>query len=232
LGWVDLAEALGLPPGQQLKIAPADFGKLRKGLQQPLDNYVKAALRKRPDLLAKVAVVQAREAELRASRANRLPKLALTGIADYNRFDSSVQNTGPLDAFGFGLQNYAGFLTVQWPVFTGFADENKNRAAASAKGAAEEELALARERTIAEVWRAYTRAKNAMAQHEAAVALQAASRSTYESLLAGFVQGINPVQDVLAARAADAQARALSAESDHAIAASLATLAFGSGTLR
>lgn len=232
LAWVDLAEAVGIPPGQPLRIAPADFGKLRKGLQEPLDNYVRAALRKRPDLLAKVAVVQAREAELRASRADRLPKLALTGIADYNRFDTSVQNTGPLDAFGFGLQNYAGFLTVQWPAFTGFADENKNRAAASAKNAAEEELALTKERTIAEVWRAYTRAKNALAQHEAAEALQKASHSTYESLLAGFSQGINPVQEVLAARAADAQARALAAESDQAIAASLATLAFSSGSIR
>ena len=74
---------------------------------------------------------------MRASRADRLPKFALTGLADYNRFDSTVQNTGPLDAFGFGLQNYAGFLTVQWPAFTGFADENKNRAATAAKSAAE-----------------------------------------------------------------------------------------------
>jgi len=232
LASVDLAEAIGLSPGQQIRLAPADFGKLSKGLQEPLDNYVKAALRKRPDLLAKVAVVQAREAELRASRADRLPKLALTGVAGYSRFDSSVQNAGPLDAFGFGLQNYAGFLTVQWPAFTGFADENKNRAAASAMGAAEEELALSRERTIAEVWRAYTRAKNALAQREAAEALQKASRSTYESLLAGFSQGINPIQEVLAARSADAQARALAAESDQAIAASLATLAFSSGSIR
>jgi outer membrane protein TolC len=232
LAWVDLAEAVGLPPGQHLRLAAADFGRLRSGLQEPLDNYVKAALRQRPDLLAKVAVVQAREAELRASRADRLPKLALTGVADYNRFDTSVRNTGPLDAFGFGLQNYSGFLTVQWPAFTGFADDNKNRAAASAKSAAEEELALMKERTIAEVWRAYTRAKNALAQHEAAEALQKASHATYQSLLAGFEQGINPIQEVLAARAADAQARALAAESDHAIAASLATLAFGSGTIR
>ena len=59
-----------------------------------------------------------------------------------------------------------------------------------------------------------------------------ASHSTFESLLAGFEQGINPIQEVLAARSADAQARALAAESDQAIAASLATLAFSSGLIR
>ena len=232
LASVDLAEAAGLPPGQELKLAPADFDKLGRGLQAPLDHFVKAALRNRPDLLAKVAVVQAKEAEMRASRADRLPKFALTGLADYNRFDSTVQNTGPLDAFGFGLQNYAGFLTVQWPAFTGFADENKNRAATAAKSAAEEELALTKERTISEVWRAYTRAKNALAQREAALALQKASRSTYESLLASFEQGITPIQEVLAARADDAQARSLAAESDQAIATSLAALSFGSGLIK
>jgi outer membrane protein TolC len=232
LAWVDLAEALGLPPGQDLKLASADFAKLCNGLQEPLDNYVKAALRKRPDLLAKVALVQAREAELRAARADRLPKLALTGVADYNRFDSSVQNTGPLDSFGFGLQNYAGFLTVQWPVFTGFADENKNRAAEVAKSASQEELALSKERTIAEVWRSYTRAKNALARREAALALQRASRATYESMLASFEQGLVPIQEVLTARAAAAQASALAVESDQAIAGALAALSFGSGTIR
>jgi len=228
---IDLSEAAGLPPGERLKIAAADYQRLRRGLQLPLDNYVKAALHKRPDLLAKVAVVQAREAELRAARADRLPKLALTGAATYTRFDTSVQNTGPLDAFGLGLQNYAGFLTVQWPVFTGFAEENKIRAADAGRLAAAEELALAREHTIAEVWRAYTRAKNALARREAAESLQRATRATYESARASFEQGITPVQDLLIARAAYAQATALAAESDQAIAASLTALAFGSGKL-
>ena len=232
MAWVDLAEAAGLPPGLRLKLAAADFDKMGSALQKPLDQFVKAALQNRPDLLAKVAVVQAREAELRASRADRLPKLALTGIADYNRFDSTVQNTGPLDAFGFGLQNYAGFLTVQWPVFTGFADENRNRAAAEAKSASEEELALLKERTIAEVWRAYTQAKNALSRREAAFALERASRATYESALAGFQQGITPIQEVMTARAAESQARALVVEADQAMAASLAALSFGSGILR
>lgn len=231
LAWIDLAAAIGLPPSEHISLAPADFAGLRKQLQKPLDDYIKSALDKRPDLLAKVAIVQAKEAELRAMRADRLPKLALTGIMDYTKFDTSIQNTGPLDAIGLGLQNYGGFLTIQWPVFTGFAEENKIKAALASKNVAAEEMALAKERTISEVWRAYTRAKNALARSEAAEALRTATHSTYESLLAGFKQGLVPVQEVLIARAAEAQALALCAESDQAIAASLATLAFGSGNI-
>jgi outer membrane protein TolC len=94
-----------------------------------------------------------------------------------------------------------------------------------------EELALAKEKTIAEVWRAYTRAKNALARHESAAGLVKATRASYDAALAGFDQGLVPVQDVLTAQAAWSQAIALQAESDSAIAATLAGLAFGSGKI-
>jgi outer membrane protein TolC len=231
VAWVDVAEAVGIPPGMPLKIANTDYAKLKQQLQKPLDTHIRAALSSRPDLLAKVAVVQAKEAQLRAARADLLPKLSLTGLAGYTRFDTSVQNAGPLEEMGFGLQNYGGFLTVQWPIFTGFGEENKVRLADTQRHAAVEELALAKEKTIAEVWRAYTRAKNALARRESADGLVKATRASYDAALAGFAQGLVPVQDVLTAQAAWSQAIALQAESDSAIGATLAALAFGSGKL-
>ena len=132
---------------------------------------------------------------------------------------------------GFGLQNYGGFLTVQWPIFTGFAEENKVRLADTQRQAATEELALAKEKTIAEVWRAYTKAKNALARRESAEGLVKATRASYDAALAGFDQGLVAVQDVLTAQAAWSQAIGLRADSDSAIGATLAALAFGSGKL-
>jgi outer membrane protein len=226
-----VAEAVGIPPGMPVKVARADYLKLEQELQKPLDAHIRAALSTRPDLLAKVAVVQSKEAQLRAARADLLPKLSLTGVAGYTRFDTSVQSAGPLEKMGFGLQNYGGFLTVQWPIFTGFAEENKVRLADTQRHAAVEELALAKEKTIAEVWRAYTRAKNALARQESAEGLVKATRASYDAALAGFDQGLVPVQDVLTAQAAWSQAIAVQAESDSAIAATLAGLAFGSGKI-
>jgi len=228
---IDLAEAVGLTPDIPLRVAEADFDSLGRTLPKSLDQYVKAALRKRPDLLAKVAAARAAEARIRAAKADRLPKLSLVGVADYSQFQTSVQGAEPLDSFGLGLQNYGGFLTVQWPVFTGFADQNKIRAAESNAESAKEEALLARDRAIAEVWRAYTRARAAVARRAAAAALVAASRDAYDSLRAGLENGVTPLQDVVTARAALAQASAASAESDLAVAASLAALAFGAGNL-
>jgi outer membrane protein len=226
VAWVDVAEAVGIPPGMPVKVASADYAKLQKQLQEPLDAHIRTALSTRPDLLAKVAVVQAKEAQLRAARADLLPKLSLAGVAGYTRFDTSVRSAGPLEEMGFGLQNYGGFLTVQWPIFTGFGEENKVRLADTQRQAAVEELALAKEKTIAEVWRAYTRAKNALARTESATGLVKATRASYDAALAGFDQGLVPIQDVLTAQAAWSKAIALQAESDSAIGATLAALAF------
>ncbi len=231
VAWVDLAEAVGIPPGMPVKVVSADYARLEQQLQKPLDAHIRAALSSRPDLLAKVAVVQAKESQLRAARADLLPKLSLTGLAGYTRFDTTVRSAGPLEEMGFGLQNYGGFLTVQWPIFTGFGEENKVRLADTQRQAAVEELALGKEKTIAEVWRAYTRAKNAVARRESADGLVKATRASYDAALAGFDHGLVPVQDVLTAQAAWSQAIALQAESDSAIGATLAALAFGSGKL-
>lgn len=228
---VDLATASGLPPGTSFRTAPTNFAKLTSALQVPLDDHIRAALRQRPDLLAQFSNVQAAEARLRAARTDRLPTLALDAVAQYNRFASTGESSALLGRVTEDFQNYGGFLTVQWPVFTGFAEENQTRLAETARLAAQEELNLMREQVVSEVWKAYVQAKNAVASREAAVALEAACRSSYDAALAGFEQGNTPVQETLVAGAALAEAMALVANADAAIAESVTALALSSGGL-
>lgn len=231
LAMIDLAEAAGLQPGMTLDVADADFSRLGESFREPLEKYLNSALRTRPDLLAKVALAQTAEAKLRAAKSESLPKLSLTGIADYTYLDTTVSGVGPLDKLGIGLQTYGGFLNFEWPVFTGFADREKVKAAEAAWKQAEEEVRQSRDKVIAEVWRGYTRSKTSLARCSAAAALLKASRSTYESKKAGFEQGITPIEEVLEARALDSQAEALAAEADQALAMSLVSLSYGSGRL-
>lgn len=228
---VDLANAAGLPPGTPFQTVPTDFRKLTTALQKPLDQHIRMALRQRPDLLSQVSSVQAAEARLRAARAARMPTLALDAVAQYNQFSPTGNNAGAFNQVAQEFQNYGGFLTVAWPIFSGFSDENKVRLAETAKQAAQEELNLMREGVISEVWKAYVRAKNAVAGREAAAALEVACRSSYHSALAGFERGITPAQETLVARAAFAQSQALVARADAAIAESVTALALSSGSL-
>ena len=231
MAMVDLAEVAGLEPGTPLDVAEADFSQLGESFREPLENYLSSALSTRPDLLAKVALAQGAEAKLRAAKSEGLPKLSLTGIADYTYLDTTVSGVGPLDKLGIGLQTYGGFMNIEWPVFTGFADREKVKAAEAAWKQAEEEMRQSRDKAISEVWRGYTRTKTSLARREAALALLKASRSTYDAKKAGFEQGITPIEEMLEARALYSQASALAVEADQGLAMSLVALSYGSGRL-
>ena len=89
----------------------------------------------------------------------------------------------------------------------------------------------ARDQALAEVWRAYTTARASLARKQSADALVLASQAAYDSLMESFNLGRTSIQDVLTARTALAQAMATQAQSDNAIAASLASLTYASGQL-
>lgn len=88
-----------------------------------------------------------------------------------------------------------------------------------------------REQVISEVWTTYVQAKNAIVRREAAASLEAASKSSYQSALAGFNQGITPLQDLFITRAAYAQATAFVAESDAVLAQAVTTFTLNTGGL-
>ena len=89
----------------------------------------------------------------------------------------------------------------------------------------------ARDQALADVWRSYTTARAALERKQSADALVLASQSSYNALLESFDLGRTSIQDVLTARTALAQALATQAQSDNAIAASLASLTYASGQL-
>jgi outer membrane protein TolC len=228
---VNLIEVIGAEPLCALKVAPANFASLGNQIQEPLDSFVQSALQK-PDLLAKVAEVQAAQASLRAARAAPLPTVSITAMQNYSQFETTIQGSGNvLSNVGLGFQNYGGFVKVEWPIFDGGLDSNKIKAAESSWREATDAVLLAWVKSIADVLRSYTSVKAALARRESAEALQTASKAAYDSLRASFDLGITPIQDVLAARTSLAQAMALRATADGAVAASLATLTYVSGRL-
>ena len=227
---IDLIEVIGAEPGCGLKVAPVDFASLGNQLQEPLDLFIQAALKQKPDLLAKVAEAQAAQESLRAAKANPLPKVSLTAMQNYTRLETRIQGSGNiLNNLGLGFQEYGGFVNVEWPVFNGGLDRDKIKEAESSSREADEAVLLARDKAITDVWRSYASAKTALARAESAATLETASKAAYDSLRASFQLGVTPIQDLLAARTSLAQAMALRAAADDALAASLATLTYSSG---
>jgi len=227
---LNLIEIIGAQPECGLRVAPYDFSKLGKRLREPLDHFVQAALAKKPDLLAKVAEAQAAEQALRSAKANPLPKFSLKAMQTFQQLNTTI-NGSEFHDVGIQFQNYGGFVNVEWPAFDGGIDRNKIRQAESSWRSANEAILQARDHVIAEVWRSYTNAKTAIARRESAEQLVTASKASYDSLFESYNLGRTSIQDVLTARTALAQAMATQAQSDNAIAASLASLTYASGQL-
>ena len=227
---LNLIEIIGAEPQCGLQVAPYDFSQLNGRLVAPLDQYVDATLKQKPDLLAKVAQAQAAEQALRATKASTLPQFSLRGVQSYQNFNTSI-NGAALHNIGLSFENYAGFVNVSWPFFDGGLNRNKVKQAASSWREANEAVMQARDQALADVWRSYTTARASLDRKQSADALVQASQASYDSLLASFNLGRTSIQDVLTARSSLAQAMATQAQSDNAIAASLANLTYASGQL-
>jgi len=227
---LNLIEIIGAEPQCGLQVAPYDFSQLNGRLVAPLDQYVDATLKQKPDLLAKVAQAQAAEQALRATKASTLPQFSLRGVQSYQNFNTSI-NGAALHNIGLSFENYAGFVNVSWPFFDGGLNRNRVKEAASSWREANEAVIRARDQALADVWRSYTTARASLDRKQSADALVQASQASYDSLLASFNLGRTSIQDVLTARSSLAQAMATQAQSDNAIAASLASLTYASGQL-
>lgn len=227
---LNLIEIIGAEPQCGLQVAPYDFSRLDSRLVAPLDQFVQTALKQKPDLLAKVAQAQAAEQSLKATRAGTLPQFSLKGVQSYQDFNTSI-NGAAIHNVGLSFQNYAGFVNVSWPFFDGGLNRNKVKQAASSWREANEAVLKARDQALADVWRSYTTARAALERKQSADALVTASQASYNALLESFNLGRTSIQDVLTARTALAQAMATQAQSDNAIAASLASLTYASGQL-
>jgi outer membrane protein TolC len=199
-------------------------------LGTPLDQFVQTAMRSKPDLLAKIAQAQAAEQSLKATKAGTLPLFSIKAIQSYQNFNTTI-NGAEIHNVGLSFQNYGGSVNVEWPFFDGGLDRNKVKQAQSSWREANEAVIQAREEAVATVWRSYTTAKASIERKQSADALVKASQASYDALLASFNLGRTSIQDLLSARSSLAQAMASQAQSDNAIAASLATLTYASGQL-
>src|SRR5437870_12368018 len=120
---VALIESIGLLPTVQLKVA--DLSP-RSGLdsqsEDSVGELITKALAQRPDLVAKLANVRSKEYEIRKIRAEYYPKVTLDTHFTETDLQVSVAKS---DYFGGTRPTFGAFLTMNVPIFDGFARRHK-----------------------------------------------------------------------------------------------------------
>ncbi|MDB6023374.1 MAG: transporter [Pedosphaera sp.] len=225
---VALVESLGILPTTRLQVAEVSGKPIPENFGNSLDEMLDRALSQRPDLVAKLANVRARRAEVKKTRAAYHPKITLDASAGWAQLDVSAQGS---PFFGGNQPVYGGGLAIELPIFDGFARGNKRRLAESELRAAEDELAGSRDAVIREVWQAYTDFGTALRKQESAAKLLAAAENAYAASLAAYRQGLGTYVDVANAQRSLAAARSVVVDTRSAIYTAAAALALSIGDL-
>jgi outer membrane protein TolC len=196
--------------------------------EESVDELIDLALSQRPDLVIKLANLRAKQAEVRAARADFYPKVAVGG----NVGDATL-NTSFGDSPYVGGQHtiYGADVSVELPIFDGFERVKKLRIAQSELRAAESELAEARDSAVREVWKAYTDFRTALREEDAAAKLLDAAENAYAAEIESYKNGLSTYPEVVNAERDVTSARSVGHNTRASIFTSAAALALSIGEL-
>jgi len=192
---VALFESIGLMPTVTLKVAdlPAKSG-VDAGTEDSVGELITKALSQRPDLVAKLANARSKEYEIRRIRSEYYPKVTLDAHVSETELQVSVKNS---PYFGGADYTLGAFLTMEVPIFDGFARRHKLDMAEADLHQAENELAGARDSAARDVWKAYTDYRTALKKQDAAEKLVTASKSAFDAVLESYKQGLSTYPEVV-----------------------------------
>ena len=223
-----LLESIGIRPGAPIEVADVSQQPLPPTLEESVDQAIDRALMQRPDLIARLAAVRAKEAEVRKARADYWPKFAIRSAVAGNIGELKVDNS-PYQGVA-DLQYDAGFR-LEWTLFDGFERRNQVRLAESQQHEAEDELEHAKDAAVREVWKAYNDTKVALAKQQAAAALLTASEKAWDATLDSYKHGLATFPDVRESQRDLARARTLDQAARAEVWTQAAAFAFSTGDL-
>ena len=200
-----LLEAMDLPPTTKLRVASASGRPLPPRTAHTVDDVLRGALRRRPDLLAEVAKLRATDANIAAARSELLPKISLSANTSVPFWSMNVDNS---PYFTVRQPQGAALLKLEWPLYDGGLLQNKLRLAESQRNAAADDLQGRTDQALREVALAYDQVETGLQQYNAALALQTASEAAFRSASDSYKAGVGTLTDATTAQAGLASARA------------------------
>src|SRR6266403_2239244 len=225
---VALVESIGVLPTVPLNVADLGQRSTSEQTNGSVDELIARALSQRPDLLAKLANVHAKQDEIRRVRAEYYPKVAIDAHVSETELDVSVAGS---KYFGDHKPTFGAFLTVNLPIFDGFGRRHKMEMAEAELRGAESELAGARDSAVRDVWKACTDFKTALRKQDSAAKLVTASQNAFDAVLESYKNGLSTYPEIVSAQRNLASARSVSHDTQSAIFTSAAALALSTGDL-
>ena len=190
-----LANALGLPAQQPIRLAELPALPAEVSFQKAVDTLIGEAQARRPDLQAAEAQLKAAEASVDVARAQGRPSLSL--------------GAGPLwqDSAGVTTRGNSIGLSLNVPLFSGFETTYRVQAAAAQAEVKAAQRDRLRNQVALDVWKAYQSLSTATQSLQMTADLVASAEQSERVALGRYKAGVGTVLDLLAAQSALASAR-------------------------
>ncbi len=186
-----LADAMGLPASVQFEVADELPAEIKYDcVSQQVDQCIRDAEARRPDLASARSLVLAAQADIRRARAAFLP--TISAGANYGRIyyqDRAISN-----------KTYSYGLTLDIPLFTGLLHEYQYLQAKLTAESAKDQMIQVERQVDLDVWTSYYGIKTAEQRLKTANDLLESASASYDVALARYKEGVGSILDVLVAQ--------------------------------
>lgn len=209
-----LLAAMGVPPTTEIEVGDASGRRLPRAVNLPVEEMIRLALSRRPDVLASYAAVNAARAGVNEAEADFLPKVYLAGVA---ASDEATFETGDLPTIDQQASASGIFVGVTVPLYDSGLRDARVKSAKSRVAAAKQVFAKTQDEAAREVVVAADTLRTALESYHAAVSLVEAAATTFDAALDAYRNGVGTMtavavadDELLDARQARADAHAAS----------------------
>ena len=223
-----LLATMGVDPLQELTIATDASRDLPAQLDLKVDDYLRAALKTRPDLQAAVALHASAKALVSKAESTFLPKLSIDGTAGVAVLGAKIGD-GSFDTTT--LPHVGVAFNFEWLLFDGGIRSAATQIARSRQTEAAETIVKLQHETTHQVVAAYNEVTASLSRYQAATSLERTAAVAEDAVTKSYANGLSTLTNALAAQKARALAAATKEEAFAAALISATSLAFASGQL-
>lgn len=216
-----LANVLGMDADTAVALAPPALRAPSTAETRNVHRLIQGAKRARPDLAAAEAQIKASAASVRQAKANGMPTFNLFASSGYN-YSSAVSNSS----------DWAVGLSLNVPLFSGFGDTYRVRAAEQQLASQEASRDQLEQQVTLDVWNAYQNLQTARGTYTSSLDLLASATQAEKVALGRYKAGVGSILDLLNAEASLATARLQHVQAQYDWYTSRAALAQAMGRLQ
>lgn len=223
-----LLAAMGVNATVRIKISGTTKRSLPVKVDVTTENMIKAALSRRPDVIASYAALKASRSGIAVAEAEFMPKVFVAGGLTQS---SAGFNVNGLPTIGNQATGMGFLLGATMPIYDGGLRSAQLRNAQAQAAAAEQLFRKTQMDAAAEIVVATNTLRTALEAYKAATSLTKAAAITYDAALEAYKNGVGTVTLVTEANSGLLDARLAQADAHAASLITAANLAFITGAL-